>query len=207
MRLRYLHRFHRGRKVAARDIRFQILYRLFFRSFSNSSIVTPSTPGAPSLAFTCRYASHTSCLEISNGLPCDFCPSTRFLPGTLVDRTGEPRTARPLRSTSVTEASALLRAGPPARRRDGTRSLTGSARLRHSLSPPLPPGSRVAARLPTFRARAAEQAHVACVPDTAWPRNRAPARLIPGLHWKPRFRCHLVQVTAPQTAIVFLSPT
>ena len=34
------------------DIRFQILYRLSFRSFSNSSIDTPSTPGAPLLAFT-----------------------------------------------------------------------------------------------------------------------------------------------------------
>ena len=29
------------------DIRFQIRYRLFFRSLSNSSSVTPSTPGAP----------------------------------------------------------------------------------------------------------------------------------------------------------------
>ena len=30
----------------------QILYRLFFRSFSNSSMVTPSTPGAPLFALT-----------------------------------------------------------------------------------------------------------------------------------------------------------
>ena len=29
----------------------QILYRLFFRSLSNSSSVTPSTPGAPSIGF------------------------------------------------------------------------------------------------------------------------------------------------------------
>ena len=47
MRFRYLHRLHRRRKVDPEDIRFQILYRLFFRSFSNSSSVTPSTPGAP----------------------------------------------------------------------------------------------------------------------------------------------------------------
>ena len=54
MRFGYLHRQHRRRKVDPEDIRFQILYRLFFRSLSNSSSVTPSTPGAPRLALTCR---------------------------------------------------------------------------------------------------------------------------------------------------------
>ena len=36
------------------ESRFQILYRLRFRSDSNSTIVTPSTPGAPLLALTFR---------------------------------------------------------------------------------------------------------------------------------------------------------
>src|ERR1039458_773544 len=35
------------------------------------------------------------------------------------------------------------------------------------------------ARLLTFRARAADQAHAASTPDTTWPITRAPARLIP----------------------------
>jgi hypothetical protein len=52
---------------------------------------------------------------------------------------------RPLRSTPITGASPLLRAGPP-------------ARCQHA-----------AARLPMFHARAADQAHAASVPDTTWP--------------------------------------
>lgn len=36
-----------GGKYVPEDIRFQILYRLPRRSFSNSSMDTPSTPGAP----------------------------------------------------------------------------------------------------------------------------------------------------------------
>ena len=52
---------------------------------------------------------------------------------------------RPLRSTPITGASPLLRAGPPAR------------------------CQQAAARLPMFPARAADQAHAASVPDTTWP--------------------------------------
>ena len=52
-------------------MRFQILNKLFFRSESNSSRVSSSTPGAPLLAATRLYASHTTCLGISNGLTCD----------------------------------------------------------------------------------------------------------------------------------------
>jgi acyl dehydratase len=41
--------------------------------------------------------------------------------------------------------------------------------------------SSVEACLPTFHARAADRAHVAYMPDTAWPeKKRTPARLIPG---------------------------
>ena len=41
------------------ESRFQILYRLFFRSDSNSAIVTASTPGAPLFALTLSHASQT----------------------------------------------------------------------------------------------------------------------------------------------------
>ena len=45
------------------DIRFQILYRLFFRSASKSSMDCPSTPAAPLFALTRLYASQTSRFE------------------------------------------------------------------------------------------------------------------------------------------------
>ena len=49
----------------------------------------------PGMALTRRYASHTSHFEISNDFPCDTDLPTRFLPGTLVDRTNNPRWAGP----------------------------------------------------------------------------------------------------------------
>ena len=63
------------------DIRFQILYRLFFRSFSNSASDTLSTPGAPLFARTFSYASQTARFEISNGLSGAFNSPTQLLPG------------------------------------------------------------------------------------------------------------------------------
>ena len=105
----------RGDRRVAGGIRFQTRYKLPFRSVSNSTMVCPSTPGAPLLALTRRYASHTSCFEILNDFPCDTSLPTRFLPGALVDQTNKPRMVRPLRSTPITGASSLLRTGPPAR--------------------------------------------------------------------------------------------
>src|SRR4051794_15892255 len=49
-----------GGKYVPEDIRFQTLYKLFFRSFSKTSMDTPSTPAAPLLAATRLYASPTS---------------------------------------------------------------------------------------------------------------------------------------------------
>ncbi len=46
------------------DIRFQIRYKLFFRSSSKSAIVCPSTPGAPLFALTFSHASQTARFEI-----------------------------------------------------------------------------------------------------------------------------------------------
>jgi len=75
-----------GGKYVPDDIRFQILYRLLFRSFSNASIDTPSTPAAPLLLRTFSNAYHTNRFEIVNGLPSGCDPLIRLLPGTLVDR-------------------------------------------------------------------------------------------------------------------------
>ena len=43
-----------------------------------------------------------------------------------------------------------------------------------SLSTPSNPGASIGARLLTFHAKAAEQAHVASMPDTTWPVNGRP---------------------------------
>jgi hypothetical protein len=52
-----------GGKYEPEDIRFQILYRLFFRSDSNAARSTPSTPGALLFALTFSYACQTSHFE------------------------------------------------------------------------------------------------------------------------------------------------
>lgn len=69
-----------GGKYVPEDIRFQTLYRLFFRSASNAPIDTPSTPDEPLFPLTFIQASHTSCLEMSNGLGEAFNSSIPFLP-------------------------------------------------------------------------------------------------------------------------------
>jgi len=61
-----------GGNQVPEDIRFHTLYRLPCRSASNSSIDTPSTPGAPLFALTFSQASLTAHFEISNGLSGDF---------------------------------------------------------------------------------------------------------------------------------------
>jgi len=91
----------------------------------------------------------------------------------------QPQTTRPLRSTPITGASPLLRAGPPAR---PATVLTPDLTPSYSLSPTKPTHTErvsphnVVTRLPTFPARAADQAHAASVPDTAWPVIGAPTR-------------------------------
>src|SRR3954449_6633312 len=71
---------------------------------------------------------------------------------------------RPLRSASITEASPLLRAGPPARtatRAEPSLIATGHRRVAS--------GDGFGARLLPFRSGAAGRVHVASMPDTAWP--------------------------------------
>src|SRR5450759_1295984 len=167
-------------------MRFQILNKLFFRSDSKSSRVSLSTPGAPLLAATRLYASHTCCLGISNGLTCDVGMFPLFLLGNApVDRIDSPDwpVPWPHPHRQWAGASQLLRTGPPASVASvlsafgfclGTLPL--SARW---LYKPMN-GRRIDTRLLTFRARAADQAHAASTPGTTWPISGSPARLIPG---------------------------
>src|SRR5215468_1318645 len=89
-----------------------------------------------------------------------------------VARACKSRASRPLRSTPITGASPLLRAGPPA---CAASVLDASQFL---LLGVLPPGAATPTRpavpvstprLPTFRTGAADQTHSACMPGTTWP--------------------------------------
>jgi len=83
--------------------------------------------------------------------------------------------SQPLRSTPITGASSLLRAGPPARR-FGTRRLAVSAAWRTpSRTRPLAGSEHsIGTRFPTFRVVAADQTRAVFTPDTAWPVNGHP---------------------------------
>src|SRR6185437_6400813 len=126
---------------------------------------------------------------MTNGLSCGLCPPMGFLPGQQapVDRMswttdGPAPWLHPHRATAG--ASRLLRAGPPA----PPGSVLSPLRFSRSgcfLSPPS--GGITGERLPTFRARAADQAHVAYMPDAARPASGTPAGLIPGLVREPWF--------------------
>src|SRR5947207_10666718 len=119
--------------------------------------------------------------------------------------------SRPLRSTPITGASPLLRAGPPANARDGTQRLTVSAARR---APSRAPHHRmrqrgVVARLPAFRAGAADQARAAYMPDTTWPVNGISARLIPETLYLSGFDAIYLfrHFNSGSLALAFLVPT
>lgn len=103
--------------------------------------------------------------------------------------------SRLLRSARITRASALLRAGPPARAATvlSTSPLPAAwcapSRPRHAA------GTVSARAFPCFRTQAADRARATCTPGTAWPAIRASARLIPGRALSPRFRCRLILST------------
>src|SRR3954467_8548537 len=89
---------------------------------------------------------------------------------------------RPLRSAPITEASPLLRAGPPARtatRAEPPLIATGHRRVAS--------GDGFGARLLPFRSSAAGRVHVASMPDTAWPISGHP----PGSSREPTARPRL----------------
>src|SRR3954470_9445625 len=180
-------------------VRFEILWMLSARSASNASRSCPSTPAAPLLALTRRHASQTIGLGIANGLSLVFGMFARFLPrprSRLFDRTF--RISRPLGSTATPASSGFTATtGRSAgERRVGTQCLRVRpvGRLPLATLKAYNPGRHIDARLLTFRARAADQAHTASTPGTAWPIIGTPARLITGeqpdppLSMPPRLR-------------------
>jgi len=85
-----------------KDIQFQILKRLSFKSSSNSAMDCPSTRGAPLVRLNQFVSSHTSHFEIQNGLL--LYSRTPPISGDLQYR---PDQRSPLRSSSITEPSSL----------------------------------------------------------------------------------------------------
>ena len=112
----------------------------FHRSYTDYPSDLSRIPrGAPHRLPACPYwpallirPPHTSCFDISNGLPDGFCSPTQLLPGFLVDRTNQPRTTRPLHSAptapgrSFTATTSRSACTP----RNGTQRLTASCCLR-----------------------------------------------------------------------------
>src|SRR5450755_1224158 len=135
-------------------MRFHSLNRLFFKSRSNCSIFTPSTPAAPLLALTLRYASHTIGFGISNGFTCDLDSLTWLLPATRLT-TKRTRTTRPLRSARVTGHHRYYEAvRPPAAHRYSPprRSAAWGSPFHRPASTHRPASSQRG--VPTFRASA-----------------------------------------------------
>src|SRR5680860_1449398 len=67
-------------KYDPEDIRFQSLYRLSCSSCAKSTRLCRSTPAAPLLLCTFKYASQTSCFGMSKGLLASLASTIRFLP-------------------------------------------------------------------------------------------------------------------------------
>src|SRR5262249_43374627 len=87
--------------------------------------------------------------------------------------TEQAQMSRPLRSTPITGASPLLRAGPPARAASVLDTFrfppSGALPLASPHRYPMMRVCRIDARLPTFRTKAADQTHATSMPDTTWP--------------------------------------
>ena len=146
----------------------------------------PSTPGAPLFALTFSQACQTSHFEISNGLPDDFSSFTQTPP--------KPHGFWLIRTNTATDDPAPS-LHPHYRSFITTTSRSASAPRNGTHTPGLDPGLLPLAdtahtnrrqavsgtRLLTFRARAADQAHVASMPDTTWPVNGHPPGSLPGL--------------------------
>src|SRR6266480_6930493 len=133
-----------GGKYVPELIRFQSLYRLFFNSGSNSWRDCPSTPPAPSLALTLRYASHTTCFEIANGFGLGLAAGSSCLGSCPPSKTGWPVPfARPALPGVITTAEQSATACP----RYGTLLLTDLAAWRS------PSCARVSHRPPRSQSR------------------------------------------------------
>src|SRR4029450_8904750 len=126
-----------------------------------------------------------------------------------VDQTNQPQMTRPLRSTPITGASPLLRAGPPGRHRRRQRAFPCSMREPQTrLMPPLwrtPPGH--ASRTPPGPLPSTRAPQPALIPPlcrTPPGQSSGPRQVLlpqPGA-W-PRFRCPFVNVTTRQQRFGF----
>ena len=176
MRFRYFHRFHRRREVAARghpvpDL-IEITLQIGLEVLDRAARPPPARPCWLSLSAR-RPAppaskSQTACLPVS-ARPRD---SSRAC---LVDRmqrtTDEP--APSLRSHRIKQE--LHRYYGPVRLRAPRRysAPCASDAWGTPCCPALRPGG-IGTRFPTFRTRAADQAHAASTPGTTWPVNGHP---------------------------------
>ncbi len=141
---------------------------------------TPSTPAAPLFAFTCRYASHTSRFEMSNDLPCDFSPSTRFLPGTPVDQhrqtTDDPAPSLHPHYKGFTTTTSRSASAPS----DGTQSLAAAVAwdtpCRHQRFPAAVSGRAFPRSTREQQSRLTSPS----MPDTAWPAGSGTRQAHPG---------------------------
>jgi hypothetical protein len=170
-----------GGKYDPDDIRFQILYRLFFRSFSKSASDTLSTPGAPLFARTFSYASQTARFEISNDLSGAFNSPTQLLPSIsrLIEQASherpDPFAPPPLQGLHHYYESVRQRP---------TASVLNPSRLRAAWdTPSRPPNGRPYPGAPSpvpHESRRSGSRRLYAGHRLA--SKRAPARLIPGLH-------------------------
>jgi hypothetical protein len=135
-------------------------------------------------------------LGIANGLSSGFGMFARFLPRLaprLIDWTF--LISRPLRSTPTPESRSLT--ATTSRSASEHRDWYSVPSVRRLGTLPLAtfracdPDRRISARLLTFRARAADQAHAAFTPGTTWPITGHPPGPSRENSQTPRFRCHL----------------
>ena len=213
VRLGYLHRHHRGREIGPRRHPVPDLVEVVPQIGLEVLEGLPVHPGGTLVGLDSLYASHTSCFGISNGLSCGPDMPTRSPPGASpgCSRETNRQMSRPLRSTPITRASPLLRAGPPA---DAATVLSASR---------FPPRGALPLAAPALSAPGQQcrhpPSHVPCRsrrPDSRrlhaghrLASKRAPARLIPGPFNRPGFDviCLFRHVVSGSLTLAFPVPT
>ena len=176
VRLGDLHRPDRRRKVGPRAHPIPDLVEVV-PQIGLELVQRPARPlpAAPLLALTRRYASHTIGLGIANGLSLGFGMFILASSQNSRPRLNEPTflMSRPLRSTPTPASRSFTattgRSASERRDRYSVPSVSASARSLSRPWRPAAPDDRFDARLLTFRARAADQAHAASTPGTTWP--------------------------------------
>jgi len=156
----------------------------------NASMDCPSTPGAPCSSRNLLEGSQTSRFEYRTT-----CLSTSARPRSssrmirLTERTTATDDPAPS-SALITRASSLLRAGPPARPRDGTQSLTFCPL--ETLPLATHSGSSVGVRLP--RSTRKQQISLTSPPCRTPPGQiNGTRQALPEIFCTPRFRCQLIR--------------